>query len=411
MMKPELLAPAGNMEKLKTALQYGADAVYCAGKEFGLRAHAGNFTDEELAEAVRYTHDLKKKIYITVNVFALNRDIGPLKDYISFLGRLGVDGVMVSDPGVISLFNELAPDIPLALSTQANCTNTASALFWKRNRLSRIVLARELSLDEISEITAQSKMETEVFIHGAICISWSGRCFISRYLTGRGANRGDCTHSCRWGYSLVEDERPDQYLPIEEDSRGSYIFNARDICLLSHIPNLIKAGVCSFKIEGRMKSVSYVASTTAVYRDAIDSFLSDGNAVLKPEWKRELDIVSTRELTEGFIRGSELPDDYIKRDKNGNTGREFCGITGETTDGSTQIYVRNRICAGDNLEFFSPGLNIRQAETDTFYSENRKEWTDTVHPNDICRISLPFSPEPGTIVRRIESEQTGLSTF
>ncbi|WP_240986806.1 peptidase U32 family protein [Acididesulfobacillus acetoxydans] len=294
------------MEKLRYALAYGADAVYIGGTAFGLRAYAGNFTLEEMKEAVLRVHAVAKKLYVTVNVFAHEADFDELPDYLSNLARLGVDALIVSDPGVLALAREVAPGIALHLSTQANSTNSHSVRFWLKQGVKRVVLARELSLAELSLVRARVPGELEIFVHGAMCMSYSGRCLLSNYLTGRDANRGECAQPCRWGYSLMEEKRPGQVFPLEEDERGTYIFNSHDLCLLPYLPRLAGLGIESCKIEGRMKSIHYVASTVKVYREALDVLWEQGEKAFErrlPEWLDELDKVSHRDYSPGFLFG------------------------------------------------------------------------------------------------------------
>ena len=306
MKKPELLAPAGNFEKLKYAIHYGADAVYCAGKQFGLRAKADNFDLDTLKEAVEYVHEKRKKIYITLNIIPQNKDFEGLSDYIKYLGELFIDGVIVADPGIFSLVRELTPDLKISMSTQANNTNWRSVKFWYELGAKRVVLARELGLEEIREIRRQvpESMEIETFVHGAMCISYSGRCLLSHYMTGRNSNQGDCAHPCRWKYYLVEETRPDEAFSIEEDESGSFIFNSKDLCLINEIPLLMEAGVDSFKIEGRMKSLYYVATVVSAYRRAIDeAFENPELKIINPGLYEELIKVSHRHYTTGFFNG------------------------------------------------------------------------------------------------------------
>lgn len=267
---PELLAPAGNMEKLITAIHYGADAVYLGGSSYSLRAAAGNFTHQGIRKAVTYAHERQVKIYITVNIFAHNRDLTQFAEHLQSLQDTGADGLIVADPGIFLLCKETLPDMPIHLSTQANVTNSHSARFWTSQGAQRINLARELGLEEIREIRQATDTELEVFVHGALCISYSGRCMLSNYLTGRNANQGTCAHPCRYSYALVEEKRPGVYFPVEEDKRGTYIFNARDLCLLGRLPELVAVGVDAIKIEGRMKSMGYVGAAVRIYRAALD---------------------------------------------------------------------------------------------------------------------------------------------
>ncbi len=306
MTKPELLAPAGNPEKLEIAFTYGADAVYIGGEAFSLRAGAGNFSIADMTAGVRLAHSLGKRLYVAANIFAHNRDFDVLPEFLEELAAMGVDGLIVSDPGVIAVARRFVPNLPLHLSTQANCTNKESALFWEDQGMERIILARELSLEEIREIRDSVSLELEAFVHGAMCVSYSGRCLLSSFLTGRSANRGDCSHPCRWEYHLVEEKRPGEFFPVIEDGRGSYILNANDMCMIRHIPALVEAGVDSFKIEGRMKSVHYVATVVKAYREAIDSWRTAENPdnwVFREEWLQELGKASHRIFSTGFFFG------------------------------------------------------------------------------------------------------------
>ncbi|NMC75205.1 MAG: U32 family peptidase, partial [Geobacteraceae bacterium] len=275
MILPELLAPAGNREKLHVAVHYGADAVYLGGKEFSLRNLADNFSPEELSDAVSYAHDHGVKVYLATNIFPGNADLVEMRRYLEKVAEIPLDACIVADPGVLELVKEISPERPLHLSTQANTTNWLSARFWKRQGVTRVNLARELSLEEIREVKEKGGLEVEVFVHGAMCISYSGRCLLSSIMTGRDANRGECAQPCRWGYALVEEQRPGVYFPVMEDERGTFIFNARDLCLLEHLPELVESGVDSLKIEGRMKGIHYVASVVRVYREALDRYRDD----------------------------------------------------------------------------------------------------------------------------------------
>ena len=302
--KPELLAPAGNMEKLKMAVLYGADAVYLGGEAYGLRAQGGNFSRGELAEAARFVHARGKKLYVTVNVYPHNEELEDLPEYLSFLRDVGADAILVSDLGVFFIAKETAPDLPVHVSTQANTVNYAAAEAWARLGAERVVLAREVPLSDIREIRRRSSVELEMFIHGAMCISYSGRCLMSNYFTGRDANRGNCAQACRWRYALMEESRPGQYFPVEEDARGAYIFNSKDLCLMPHLAEVIESGVDSLKIEGRMKSVHYAASVTKAYRMAIDAyFAAPEKFAVDTAWMEELDKVSHRAYTDGFFHG------------------------------------------------------------------------------------------------------------
>ncbi len=315
---PELLAPAGSFDKLATAIHYGADAVYLGGKAYGLRARAANFEDEPLRQAIEYAHNHRVKVYVTVNIFAHNRDLAGVEPYLLFLRDAGADGLIVTDPGILDLAVRRVPELPIHLSTQANVTNAASARFWQRQGVRRLNLARELGLGEIQAIREATGVELEVFVHGALCISYSGRCMLSSYFTGRSANQGDCAHPCRYSYRLVEEKRPGQYFPVEEDDRGTYIFNSRDLCLLFRLPELIGGGVDAIKIEGRMKSVGYVGAVVRLYRLALDwlaARLNEGQrleeVVLPAAFRNELNKIGTRGQSENFFAGNPSSTDML----------------------------------------------------------------------------------------------------
>ncbi len=364
MTKPELLAPAGNLEKLQAALIYGADAVYFGGKNFSLRAYGDNFTREEILQAVEFTHALGKKIYAAVNIFAHNADLDALADYLTFLDGAGVDAVLVSDLGVFALAKELT-GLKIHVSTQANVTNRRAVKFFGELGASRIVLARELSRAEILDIKADCATELEIFVHGAMCISYSGRCWLSKFLTGRDANRGACTHSCRWKYQLVEETRAGEYFPVGEDERGSYVMNSKDLCLLPCLDKVIASGVASLKIEGRMKSVNYVAGVVKVYRAAIDAYF-DGNFIVRDEWLAELDKVAHRPYTTGFFLSDGAPTEIHSTAKPRRSA-DFLGIV-RAFDGSSMtatIEQRGRFAVGERVEFLQPhGRTFSQTLTD-----------------------------------------------
>ncbi|NLO98291.1 MAG: U32 family peptidase [Peptococcaceae bacterium] len=421
MKKPELLAPAGDLEKLKFALEYGADAVYAGGKSFGLRAYAGNLDDRDLQLAVDYTHKLGRKIYITVNIFAHEPDFAYLSDYLKQLSALQVDGIIVSDPGVIKVAKEVAPELQLHLSTQANCTNSASANFWFSQGIKRVVLARELTLQEIKEVRQRAQGELEMFVHGAMCMSYSGRCLLSNYLTGRDANRGECTHPCRWGYALVEEKRPGQFFPIEEDSRGSYIFNSHDLCLLPYLSLLKDLELDSFKIEGRMKSLYYVASTVKVYRQAIDTLWEQGEDEFRrrlDSWFQELDKVSHRDYSSGFLFGK--PGAEAHNIKTSNyireytfVGRvlapeEYAGLGGEKTEpereGVSWIEQRNNFRVGEELEVLSPHEDPWTFVVKDLWDEEGAEVEVARHPQQKLKIAVPRNLSPFSILRRKKNQ-------
>ncbi len=407
MRKPELLAPAGDLEKLVMAIRYGADAVYLGGREFGLRAAAGNFSLEEMGRGIKYAHDHGARVYVTVNIFAHNRHLESLPEYLKKIAELGADAIIVSDPGIFAAAREVVPGLQVHISTQANTTNWASVKFWADHGAERIVLARELSLEEIREIKERVNLELESFVHGAMCISYSGRCLLSSFMTGRSANLGECAQPCRWKYALVEEKRPGQYFPIEEDSLGSYVFNSMDLCMIGHIPELIEAGVDSFKIEGRMKSVHYVATVVGVYRKAIDTYFANPGAyTFDPRWIEEIRKVSHREYTTGFFFGRE----YL-RGENTDTSKyrrdyDFVGIVREylAEKGMAVIEQRNRFAAGDLLEITGP-------ETSGFYqkvthlSDAEGNAIDSApHPQQIVMMPVDNPVKPLDMLRREKTE-------
>ncbi|MBU0673195.1 MAG: U32 family peptidase [Proteobacteria bacterium] len=361
--RPELLAPAGNLEKLKTAIHYGADAVYLGGQEFSLRAHATNFTNTEIDTAVAYAHTHGVKVYVTVNILAHHRDFASMPGYLATLGQAGVDGLIIADPGILSLAQKEVPELPIHLSTQANVTNAASARFWQDQGVKRINAARELSLEEIAAIKDATDLEIEVFVHGALCISYSGRCLLSSYLTGRSANRGECAHPCRYSYALVEEKRPGQYFPVEEDGRGTYIFNSKDLCLLNRIPELLAAGIDSLKIEGRMKTVAYVGGVVRVYRAAIDELIRHGADPstgqwpnLPPSFMEELQKVGTRGVTENFFNAPPGATEMLYLSPRIIPSHEPVGIIEQEGDPAL-IEIRNPLFPGETVEHLGPGLS------------------------------------------------------
>lgn len=358
----ELLAPAGSMEKLKIAVRYGADAVYLGSSGFSLRAHAGNFSVAEIKEAAEYCHGKGVKLYVALNIFAHNRDLGPVEKHLLSLKDSRVDGLIVSDPGIIRLARRIVPEIPLHISTQANVTNLESVHFWREQGSHRVNLARELSLAEIREITAESEIETEIFVHGALCISYSGRCLLSLYLTGRNSNQGDCAHPCRYSYSLQEEKRPGEYLPIEEDDRGTYILNSKDLCLLNRLPELLAAGVSAFKIEGRMKGVYYVGGIVRIYRAALDFIRQareekPGEPVHLPErFQTEVDKLGTRGYTENFFDGVPGKEDMLYQ--GARISHDYRPVALVADGGEVPLLeVRHPLEPGDRLEYLAGGLN------------------------------------------------------
>ncbi|MBD3878904.1 MAG: U32 family peptidase [Quinella sp. 1Q5] len=397
MVKPELLAPAGNLEKLQAALVYGADAVYFGGKNFSLRAFGDNFTREEIIQAVKFTHGRGKKIYAAVNVFARNADFETLADYLHFLDDVGVDAVLVSDLGVLSLVKETG--LKIHISTQANVTNWRAAKFFHEMGASRIVLARELTCTEIETIKRNCAAELEIFIHGAMCISYSGRCWLSKYLTGRDANQGACTHSCRWKYNLVEETRAGEYFPVGEDERGSYVMNSKDLCLLPCLDKVIASGVASLKIEGRMKSVNYVAGVVKVYRAAIDSYF-DGDFKVRGEWLEELDKVAHRPYTTGFFLSDDKPTEIHSTSKP-NRASDFLGIVRafDAVTMTATIEQRGKFSVGERVEFLQPkGKTFAQTIT-SMQDEDGHEILSAPHAQQIVRVPVVEPVEIWSLMR------------
>ncbi len=358
---PELLAPAGNMEKLITAIHYGADAVYLGGNNYSLRASAGNFTNQEINKAVTYAHEREVKVYIALNIFAHNRDFKQFTEHLRSLQDTGADGLIVADPGILLLCKETIPDMPVHLSTQANVTNSHSVRFWTSQGVRRINLARELGLEEIREIRQGTDTELEVFVHGALCISYSGRCMLSNYLTGRNANQGTCAHPCRYSYALVEEKRPGVYFPVEEDKRGTYIFNSRDLCLLGRLPELVAVGVNTIKIEGRMKSMGYVGAAVRIYRAALDFIQEEidrgvkiTQIALPDSFRIEMNKIGTRGQTENFFNESPSSDAMLYDTIRINQQYSPVGIVRASTP--LLIEVRNVLTRGDRIEYLGRKL-------------------------------------------------------
>ena len=402
-MIPELLAPAGNLEKLKVAVTYGADAVYLGGRHFSLRAGAGNFDEKEMAEGIRFAHQKGARVYVTVNIFARNSDLVDLREYIHRIYSAGVDGIIVSDPGIVDLVRQMHPELAVHLSTQANTTNWAAALFWKKLGVSRIVLARELSLDEIREIRERVELDLEVFVHGAMCIAYSGRCLLSSYLAGRDANLGDCAQSCRWRYRLVEEKRPGEYLALEEDDRGSYILGSRDLCLIEHIPELVRAGVHSFKIEGRMKSAHYVATVVKTYREALNAYREDpDNYRPDPAWLDEISKVSHREYTKGFLFGDPGPSGQHYAGEIYRRSHSFIGIirSYDGASGMALVEQRNHFALGDEVEILVPaGKNFKQ-KIELLYDQAGCPVNSAPHPRQMLRLHLEKPAPPYSMLRK-----------
>ena len=405
MKRAELLLPAGDLDKLKTAVLFGADAVYAGGKEYSLRAAAGNLSLPEMSEGLNFVHENGKKMYVTVNILAHNRDLKNLPAYLESLAQMEVDGLIVADPGVMRMARQYAAHIPITVSTQANITNYEAAAVYRDLGAERLVLARELSLPEIIAIKEKVGIEVEMFVHGAMCVSYSGRCLLSHYMTGRSANSGECAHPCRYQYQLVEEKRPHEYYPIEEDERGSYILNSRDLCLLSYIPQLAEAGIDSFKIEGRMKSALYVAVTASVYRQALDAFYQSGQEYSQTQlqnWMEELQSVATRPFTNGFIEGEspELQDIH----RTAQTRRvDFCGIVrGYDREREwLEIEQRANFGPGEALQLMLADGRILDLDLEVLYDEKGNTLDRARHAKQRVYVSFPQEIASGSILRRV----------
>ncbi len=403
--KPELLAPAGNFEKLEIAVHYGADAVYLAGKDFSLRNLSGNFTDRELEQAIHYARKHSVKVYLACNIYSRNDEQGDIETFLENVGKINPHAVIISDPGIIMKARQIIPHIDIHLSTQANTTNYNAVEFWAQSGIKRVNLARELSLEEIKTITSCTHIETETFVHGAMCISYSGRCLLSNFLSGRDSNRGLCSHPCRWNYAVVEEFRPNDFLPVSEDSRGTYIFNSKDMCLIDHIPELIRAGISSLKIEGRMKGINYLGSVVKTYRCAIDSFMANPEKyIVRPEWHSELYQVYHRPYCTGFYFGH--PDDVSKNSLNNHNEHEgkihsFIGkIIERRSETLYLIEIRNKMIPGDQIEILSPKGSAQKAFVASLTNENG-EVIDNAKPNTRVIANIPLTVYPNDIVRKI----------
>ena len=404
MQKMELLAPAGNMDKLKMALLYGADAVYLGGKSFGLRAFSDNFSMEEMEEAVRYAHGLGKKVYVTVNIFPHNADLNGLPEYLTSLRDIHVDAVLIADPGIFSLARQIVPDLPIHISTQANVTNWASAKFWHDAGAKRVVMAREVSLKDVKAIHDKVPVELEGFVHGAMCISYSGRCLLSNYFTeNRDSNRGQCVQCCRFKYNVVEEKRPGQYFPVMEDERGTYIFNSKDLCLLPYLPDLYDAGLCSLKIEGRMKSVHYVATVVKVYRQALDAYERDPEHFrVLPEWVEELEKISHRPYTRGFSVSRPTEADQVYSHSSNTQTHEFIGLV-RSYDAERKlawIEQRNHFKVGQTVEFLQPKGRLVRCAVSRILDEDGQDLDAARHAQQVVAIPVNEPLEAYSMMRR-----------
>ena len=405
--KLELLIPASSLEVLKIAVIYGADAVYIGGEAFGLRAKAKNFTLEEMKEGIEFAHAHDCKVYVTANIIAHNYDLDGARQYFKELKQIGPDALIISDPGMFTIAKEELPDIDIHISTQANNTNYMTYQFWWKQGAKRVVSARELSLNEIKQIREHipDEMEIETFMHGAMCISYSGRCLLSSFMAGRDANRGACTHPCRWKYSMVEESRPGEYMPVYENERGTYIFNSKDLCMIEHIPEMLNAGIDSFKIEGRMKTALYVATVARTYRLAIDEFIQDENLYKKriPFYKSEISKCTYRQYTTGFFFGK--PDENTQIYDTNTYIKEYTylGIVGEqNAQGLYHIEQRNKFSVGETIEVMRPNGDNILVTVKRITDERGVDMESAPHPKQQLYIDLGVKLEQYDVLRRKE---------
>ena len=409
MRKIELLVPASSLEVLKIAVVFGADAVYIGGEAFGLRAKAKNFSKEDMAEGIAFAHEHGVKVYVTVNILAHNDDLPGVREYLQELKELKPDALIIADPGIFTYAREICPEIECHISTQANNTNYETYRFWYRLGAKRVVTARELSLKEIREIRANipDDMEIETFIHGAMCISYSGRCLLSNYFTGRDANQGACTHPCRWKYAVVEEKRPGEYLPVYENERGTYIFNSKDLCMIEHIPELIDAGIDSFKIEGRMKTALYVATVARTYRKAIDDYQKDPELYKKnmPWYLDQISNCTYRQFTTGFFFGK--PDHETQIYDNNTYIREYTylGIVGAVENGLARIEQRNKFSVGETIEIMKPDGSNVEAKVLRILNEDGEEQESAPHSKQVLHVELSETPAQYDLLRRQEEDK------
>ncbi|MDX1359148.1 MAG: U32 family peptidase [Clostridia bacterium] len=410
MKKVELLAPAGNYEKFEMALAFGADAVYLGGKNFSMRSAADNFSREDMKKAVDYAHSVKKKVFVTVNIIARNNDLDDIADEMRYINDIGADAIIISDVGLINMAKREAPDTPIHVSTQANILNKETAVFFAGLGISRLILARELSLDEIKGIrkALPDQVEIEVFVHGSMCISYSGRCLLSNYMANRDGNRGECAQPCRWNYSLVEEKRPGEYYPVYEDERGSYVFNSKDLCMIEHIPELIKAGINSFKIEGRMKSVFYTSMATRSYRKAIDAYYdSGGGQVFDPTWLEDLAKTSHRKYTTAFFFDEKPHDAQIYDTNMYIRTHSFVGKVIDYNQGTgvAKIMQRNPLFDGDEIEIIQPSGKDFFQFVKNMTDEDGGQVLSTPHAQMIYYMKMDKPVEPGALLMKKKAEE------
>lgn len=397
----ELLSPAGNFEKLKAAVLFGADAVFMGGPAFGLRANAGNFSFDEMEEAFKYLHVRGKKGYVTVNIYPQTHELDDIRKYLKKCEQLGADALIISDPGIFSIVKQEGIKTPVSISTQANTTNLAAVNFWASLGASRVIMAREVKKEDLIEIMKHAQCEVETFIHGAICISMSGRCLISSYMTGKDANNGECTHPCRWNYALMEEKRDGEYFPVYEDERGTYLYNSKDLCLLDRIGELVKMGSASGKIEGRMKSIMYVSIVTGVYRQAIDAAKKDAdNYKVLPEWRQLLESVSNRGYIEGFY-GGEYDTNAINRETSGySRSAAFLGVAlKDSSNGELKITCRAKFTPNEEITILTPDLKKINVTPEIVLDEGGNK-IEATRPNYIYKIPFKDKAEAGSLIMR-----------
>ena len=408
MKRPELLIPASSLEVLKIAVVFGADAVYIGGEAFGLRAKAKNFTKEEMAEGIAFAHEHGVKVYVTANILAHNGDLEGVREYFEELKELKPDALIIADPGVFMIAKEVCPEIERHISTQANNTNYGTYMFWYAQGAKRVVSARELSLQEIKDIRSNipDDLEIETFIHGAMCISYSGRCLLSNYLVGRDANQGACTHPCRWKYSIVEEKRPGEYMPVFENERGTYIFNSKDLCMIEHIPELFDAGIDSFKIEGRMKTALYVATVARTYRKAIDDCMESPELYKEhmPWYLEQISNCTYRQFTTGFFFGKPSEEAQIYDNNTYLKEYTYLGIVGDCIDGLYQIEQRNKFSVGEEIEVMKPSGENLIVTVQKILDEDGNEMESAPHPKQKLLIDLGTPLVRYDILRRKEEE-------
>ena len=406
MRRPELLIPASSLEVLKVAVIFGADAVYIGGEAFGLRAKAKNFSMEEMKEGIEFAHAHDVKVYVTANILAHNNDLAGVRAYFEELKEIKPDGLIIADPAIFEIAGEVCPEIERHISTQANNTNYGTYNFWHKLGATRVVTARELSLEEIKEIRANipEDLEIETFVHGAMCISYSGRCLLSNYLVGRDANQGACTHPCRWKYSIVEETRPGEYMPVFENERGTYIFNSKDLCMIEHIPEILEAGIDSLKIEGRMKTALYVATVARTYRKAIDDYQKDPELYQKnmPWYLEQISNCTYRQFTTGFFFGK--PDETSQIYDSNTYVKEYTylGIIGEEKDGTYRIEQRNKFSVGETIEVMKPNGENIEVTVKRILTEDGTEQESAPHPKQVLYVDLGIQVDQYDILRRQE---------